>query len=381
MSLRRDWFLGSEHRCCRRNDGTETKKGWTPMFTRVLNTSLASLFLVSIILLPTKESAGAEKLEKVTVGTVASVSDAGIYVAIAKGFFKEQGLEIDTPVFDSGSNQIALLASGKLDVAGGTPAAGTFNAFAQGVNIRIVADKGTHTPGHGYIAFLVRKELSSQIKKVEDLKKLEKPRMSINATGGSGQEAQLRTLLKIAGVDIKNVEVKVVPYPQVPAALASNGLDVAPTIEPYATKVIEQGIGTKLIWIDEFRPNDIGGVLMYSEQFIKERPQAAKNFMVAYLKGVRYYLDAFEGKNPALKSEVINILAQNTTVKEPDLYQRMRVPGYDTNGRVNVTSLKRMYADFVDIGYIQNPEKVKVESLVDNSFVDFAVQKLGPYKK
>jgi len=88
-----------------------------------------------------------------------------------------------------------------------------------------------------------------------------------------------------------------------------------------------------------------------------------------------------EGKNPALKSEVINILAQNTTVKEPDLYQRMRVPGYDTNGRVNVTSLKRMYADFVDIGYIQNPEKVKVESLVDNSFVDFAAQKLGPYKK
>ena len=99
---------------------TETRKGWTPMFTRVLNTSLASLFLVSIILLPTNESAGAEKLEKVTVGTVASVSDAGIYVAIAKGFFKEQGLEIDTPVFDSGSNQIALLASGKLDVAGGT---------------------------------------------------------------------------------------------------------------------------------------------------------------------------------------------------------------------------------------------------------------------
>ncbi len=335
------------------------------MLNKLFKPIMAGPLLISIIFLTaSKDSMGAEKIEKVIIGTVAAVSDAGIYVGIAKGFFKEQGLELEPGVFDSGSNQVALLA-----------------AVAQGVNIRIVADKGTHTPGHGYIAFLVRKELSSQIKKVEDLKKLQKPRMSINATGGSGQEAQLRTLLKIAGVDIKNVEVKVVPYPQVPAALASNGLDVAPTIEPYATKVIEQGIGTKLIWIDEFRPNDIGGVLMYSEQFIKERPQAAKNFMVAYLKGVRYYLDAFEGKNPALKSEVINILAQNTTVKEPDLYQRMRVPGYDTNGRVNVTSLKRMYADFVDIGYIQNPEKVKVESLVDNSFVDFAAQKLGPYKK
>ena len=352
------------------------------MLNKLLAKSAAGLFFVSTILLaPAKESVAADKIEKVTIGTVAAVSDAGIYIAIAKGFFKEQGLELEPGVFDSGSNQVALLAAGKIDVAGGTPAAGTFNAFAQGVNIRIVADKGTHTPGHGYIAFLVRKELSSQVKKLEDLRKLEKPRMSINATGGSGQEAQLRTLLKMAGVDIKNVEVKVVPYPQVPSALAANGLDVAPTIEPYATKVIEQGIGTKLIWIDEFRPNDIGGVLMYSEQFIKERPQAAKNFMVAYLKGVRYYLDAFEGKNPALKSEVINILAQNTTVKEPDLYQRMRVPGFDPGGRVNVPSLKNLYADFVAIGYIQNPEKVKVESLVDNSFVDYAVQKLGPYKK
>jgi NitT/TauT family transport system substrate-binding protein len=120
---------------------------------------------------------------------------------------------------------------------------------------------------------------------------------------------------------------------------------------------------------------------MYSEQFIKDRPQSARNFMVAYLRSVRYYLTAFEGKNPALKNEVINILARNTTVKEPDLYERMKVPGFDTNGRVNVASLKSLFADFVAIGYIQNPEKVKVESLVDNSFVDYAVQKLGPYKK
>ena len=323
----------------------------------------------------------ASQTEKVVIGTVASVSDAGIYVGIAKGFFKEFGLQLEPGVFDSGSNQVALLAAGKIDVAGGTPAAGLFNAFNQGVNIRIVADKGTHTPGHGYIAFLVRKDLGGQVKKIEDLKKLNNARYAINATGGSGAEAQLKQLLKMAGIDIKSVDVKIVPYPQVPAALASNSLDVAPTLEPYATKVIDQGIGTKLVWIDDFRPNDIGGVLMYSESFIKQRPQAARNFMTAYLRGVRYYLSAFEGKDAGLKNEVINILAQNTTVKETDLYQRMRVPGFDANGRVNIASLKILFSDFVGLGYIQNPEKVKVESLVDHSFVDYAAQKLGPYKK
>jgi hypothetical protein len=59
----------------------------------------------------------------------------------------------------------------------------------------------------------------------------------------------------------------------------------------------------------------------------------------------------------------------------------MKVPGFDTNGRVNVPSLKNLFADFVAIGYIQTPEKIKVESLVDNSFVDYAAQKLGAYKR
>lgn len=330
---------------------------------------------------PSSDCFAASATEKIVTGTVASISDAGIYIGIAKGYYKEQGLELEPGVFDSGSNQIGLLAAGKIDVAGGTPAAGTFNAFAQGINIRIVADKGTHTPGHGYIAFLVRKELSSKITKPEDLKNIQKPRLSVPATGGIGAEAQVRSFLKRAGLDEKNIELKIVPYPQVPAALAGNGLDVGTTLEPYATKAIEQGIGVNLIWVDELRPNDIGGVLMYSEKFIKERPQAAKNFMVAYLRSIRYYLNAFQGKDTAIKKEVIDILAKNTAVKEPELYEKMRVPGFDANGRANLGSLKSLFSEFVSMGYIQNPEKVKVESLVDNSFVDQAAQQLGAFKK
>jgi len=122
-------------------------------------------------------------------------------------------------------------------------------------------------------------------------------------------------------------------------------------------------------------------VLMYSEKFIKERPQAARNFMVAYVKAIRYYLNAFQGKDAALRKEVIGILAKNTAVKEPDLYEKMRVPGFDPNGRANLTSLKTLFSEFVSMGYIQYPEKVKVESLVDNSFIDYALQQLGAFKK
>ena len=349
----------------------------------MFDNSITAGFLVALMSWTALSNDGfaAGATEKIITGTVASISDAGVYIGIAKGYYKDEGLELEPGVFDSGSNQIGLLAAGKIDVAGGTPAAGTFNAVAQGINLKIVADKGTHTPGHGYIAFLLRKDLSSKIARLEDLKKLEKPRLSVPATGGIGAEAQVRSFLKKAGLDEKNVELKIVPYPQVPAALAGNGLDVGTTLEPYATKAIEQGIGTNLMWVDELRPNDIGGVLMYSEKFIKERPQVARNFMVAYLKAIRYYLSAFQGKDAALRKDVIGSLAKNTAVKEPELYEKMRVPGFDANGRANLASLKTLFSEFVSMGYIQNPEKIKVESIVDNSFVDYAVQKLGPVKK
>lgn len=50
----------------------------------------------------------ASQTEKVVIGTVASVSDAGIYVGIAKGFFKEFGLQLEPGVSDSGSKWLYL---------------------------------------------------------------------------------------------------------------------------------------------------------------------------------------------------------------------------------------------------------------------------------
>jgi ABC-type nitrate/sulfonate/bicarbonate transport system substrate-binding protein len=61
----------------------------------------------------------AQAADKVAVGTGGSASDAPFYIAYDKGFFKDEGLDVDLIVLDSGAKVIAPLGTGELDVGSG----------------------------------------------------------------------------------------------------------------------------------------------------------------------------------------------------------------------------------------------------------------------
>src|SRR5881409_3647761 len=73
----------------------------------------------------------------VKFGQVGTISDAAIFIADAKGYFKEQGIALDLQTFQSAANMTTPLGTGELDAGGGAPSAGLFNAIGRGVNIRI----------------------------------------------------------------------------------------------------------------------------------------------------------------------------------------------------------------------------------------------------
>src|SRR5690348_14791796 len=81
--------------------------------------------------------------EVVHVGVPGSFTDAGLAIGIAQGYFQRQNLELDPQRLDSAAKMIPFVSTGQLDVAGGGPGAGLFQAFARGVDLKIVADKGT----------------------------------------------------------------------------------------------------------------------------------------------------------------------------------------------------------------------------------------------
>src|SRR5581483_6555881 len=88
----------------------------------------------------------------VRVGMIGTISDSGALIGMEKGYYREEGIDVQVERFDTGPAQIAPLAAGQLDVASPTADPSTFNAAARGIPLRVVADKGSVPPGFGFNA-------------------------------------------------------------------------------------------------------------------------------------------------------------------------------------------------------------------------------------
>src|SRR6516164_9051479 len=99
------------------------------------------------------------QLDTVKLGDLAAISNAAIYIAIEKGFFKEQGVNTEISNFASAAKMVPALVVGELEVSVGSASAGLFNAIAEKAPFRIVADKGQAREGYGFSLLAVRKDL------------------------------------------------------------------------------------------------------------------------------------------------------------------------------------------------------------------------------
>lgn len=314
---------------------------------------------------------------EVRVGTNNVISDAAFFIANKKGYFKEQGIKVTLVPFDAGPKMIAPLGTGQLDAAAGAMSAGLYNAAARGINIKVVADKGSVAPGYDYMPILVRKALvdSGKVKTFADLKGLK----VVEAAKGGSPGSKLNEAMKSVGLSYKDTQHEYMGYPQHVTALSNAAVDASVTTEPSATQAVERGIAVKLS-TEKAYPDQQVAVLLYSGEFIKTKPELAKKFMVAYLKGARFYNDAlkdgrFAGPNAA---ELISILTAETSVKDPELIKKMTPNAIDPDGKLNDASLKKDYAFYKEQGYLEG--NVTAEQVVDKSFVEAAVKVLGPYK-
>ena len=343
------------------------------MMGGVLHFPFRAPALVTALLLALIPAAAMAGADKVRVGAYASISDAGLYIAQDKGYFAEQGINAEIVQVNTGSEMTSQLANGDLDASGGSPGAGLYNAVRQGIDLKIVADKGSSLPGHGYFAFVVRKELADKIKTPADMRG---HLLAVTGYGaGASSEVTIARLLESGGVKEGEINQVNMQFADIAAALGTGKVDIGVLIEPLVTQVVRKGIAVVWKRADAIYPNQQYGALMYGPGIIK-RPDVARRFMIAYLKAVRFYNDALEGK--ASRDELVSILTKNTSVKNPELYRDMVFPGLDPNGRLNVEGMKQDVAWWVSAGRMK--ESVPVEKLVDTSYAEQAVAALAASK-
>jgi NitT/TauT family transport system substrate-binding protein len=315
-------------------------------------------------------------LTKVGIGLLASSSDGGILVAQERGYFKDQGIDLQTQRFQSLVDMVGPVGAGQLDIAAGAPAAGLYNAIGRDVSIHIVADKGNApSPQWDFTGLVLRKDLvdSGKVKDFKDLKGLK----LVTSGKGNSPEVALATALKKGGLTVKDIDFEQIGFPDMVTAIANKGIDGGIIIEPFLSSIVSAGTG--VVWkhnLDIFGRNQQIAVIAYGQKIFTNQ-DLGRRWMTAYIKGVRDYNDAFGPKKKGF-DDIVNILAKDTTVKDPKVYAKMTPAGLDPDGKLDVASLQADIDYYQEAGYLK--EKVDLSKLVDTSFQQYAVQQLGPYQ-
>jgi NitT/TauT family transport system substrate-binding protein len=308
----------------------------------------------------------------VKVGVLGLLTEAGIYIALEKGYFREEGLEIETIQFARSAEQMVPLGTGEMHFGVGAPDASLFNSVSRDIGIKLVAPNGVSNDDEttGWLA--VRQDLvdSGRYREPKDLKGLR-----IAQSGGlSIATIRLERILNAAGLTPADVDVTEIPYPDMIAGLTNKALDAAVLAEPFVAAGKARGIVHPAVRLAEVFPGVILQALILSPVFAKDQPEAAKRFVTAHLRGQRDYYRAFV-KNEVGRDELVPILTKNTNIKDPDLYARMGTHGVDPNGAIDLAVLDELQGYYVRYGTQQ--QRVESARAVDASYVDYALQRLG----
>ncbi len=310
----------------------------------------------------------------VKIGLVPTTGTGGTFLAQERGYFREEGLDVQIENFDTGSQMVPLLGTGQLDAASGAVSAGLFNAVLRGIPLRFVATSNNMAPGHGIVGIMVRTDLiqSGAFRDYADLRGL---RVAIPARASATEEILDAALVR-GGLSPADVDVTEIPLPDITAALANRSIDVGLQTEPTATASAERGVAVRWRTADELTPGMVTSVWAYSPIFIEQKPEAGRRWMVGYLRGVRDYVNAFE--RGVDREAVIQTLIRYTPLKDRAMYDRIIIPAVAPDGYIDPDALQNDLAWYVRRGYVG--EGLTARELIDNQFADYAIGRLGRYQ-
>ena len=308
--------------------------------------------------------------ETVHIGIARSVSNGAELIAIEKGYFRAVGIKVEIDDIDTSANTMALLATNRLQIIAGGISAGYFNAIEKDLPIIIIADRVSTPIGHN---LMLRPDLKGKIASLAELKG------KVIASNGAGSVStyEVGKMLESVGVSIADVDVKIIPFTQMPVAFANKAIDAGIVIPPFVSQFLEQGHAIGFAEPDMLvKPSPMTiAVIMVNTDWAKKHSELLRNYYTAYLRGVRDYCNAYHGA--PIKDEIIAALIRHGSERRPELLHKYPWPARSPDGGINTVSMLDMQDWFIKNGFAR--AKFSAERLVDTSYAEFAAQKLGPF--
>jgi NitT/TauT family transport system substrate-binding protein len=227
---------------------------------------------------------------KTVISYAGGTCKAPIYVAYQKGFFKDEGLDVD--LVQAGFDQLKLsLDSGDIDATQANFA--WFKPIEQGLNIKLTA--GIHT---GCISLVTPS--NSGIQTIADLKG---KAVGVDSIGGGPQIALSAKLREVGINPTTEVEWKAYPGPQLDEAINKGEIVAYMTWDPFPAQALEEkgyislldigidepfnssyccfiGINGKVVEQDPAKAAAITRAIVRAAEWVGEHPQEAAQIAV-----------------------------------------------------------------------------------------------------
>lgn len=290
-----------------------------------------------------------------------------LLTGIDQGYFSAENIDVKPVFFNTDAEIVPALSSGQVDVAGTAPTADLFNALTLGVNATIVADYWTSPkdlPTGDSAFIMVRKDLAPYgTFKPQDVKSL------TLAVTGHGQMGELfaTEYLQTQHLPTSNVNLVDMPLADMNAAFVNHAIDIASTIDPYATLLVQQGTAVKAAALSTLMPGYVRGVIMYGQRIGKADKPLGVRFLRALFKAntsLRAQL-----ATPAGRTTVAAIYQKYIPLTDPTLYARIGLATGPDDPKVDVESkyaLRWQMERYVSEGLVtQRPD---LNKSIDHTF-------------
>jgi NitT/TauT family transport system substrate-binding protein len=232
---------------------------------------------------------------KLKLGYMKIVDNAAMFVAMEQGFFKAEGLALETLPMAGGALVVPGVTSGNLQI-GFTNVISLYQAHVEGFDCKLIASGATYVKGPREVHAL-QVLITSPIKDARDL---EGKTVAVNTLNNITHLMDMAWIDK-QGASSSKVRFVEVPFPQMEAALIGGKIDAISVAEPFATAAVEKG-RTRLLahaWGDVLPRFLIAGWFA-SETWIAKHKDLAQAFVRAISRGVEAIHADPEGGRAAL---------------------------------------------------------------------------------
>lgn len=319
--------------------------------------SVVFVLLISGFLIFVTSKPNTKKEEKIKVAEVAhSIFYAPQYIADKKGFFKEEGLDVEFILTPGADKVTAAVLSKDVEIGfcGAESSIYVYNNNKKDYIVNFAAL--TNKDG----SFIVSREKIKDFK-LEDLK----GKYIIGGRKGGMPEMTLEYTLKENNINLDEVTIDTsVEFANMASAFISGTGDFVTLFEPSATKLENESKGYIVASLGEY-----GGEVPYTsynalKSYLKENKDTVKKFTKAINKGLDY---VSKTDDETLASELIDYFPDMTKNELKTMVKRYKkINAWKKNTNFSKKEFEHMEDILLEAGTID--KKVPYKKLVDTSF-------------